>query len=257
LNFPKIIPKITISIVSHQQADMVQALLADITQYCGDYPLEVILTQNVPEIPKFDCHALPFPVCMHLNSVPKGFGENHNQAYSYAKGQYFCVMNPDIRLNSNPFDLLMSGFSDSTIGMISPAVLGADGTIEDSARHFPTFTKILKKVFTKSWTSDYVLQNKPVDVDWAAGMFMLFPRNVFESIKGFNERYFLYYEDVDICARLRLAGLRVVVCPAASVVHHAQHSSHRSLKYLRWHITSLVRFLTSTEYRQLKRLQRL
>lgn len=140
--------------------------------------------------------------------------------------------------------------------MVAPCVLGTDGSAEDSARHFPTITKILKKIFTKNWSSDYVLQDKPIDVDWAAGMFMLFPRNVFSQVNGFNQRYFLYYEDVDICARLHLAGLRVLVCPSARVVHHAQHSSHRNLKYLRWHVASLVKFLTSSEARQLRRLRR-
>jgi N-acetylglucosaminyl-diphospho-decaprenol L-rhamnosyltransferase len=88
-------------------------------------------------------------------------------------------------------------------------------------------------------------------------MFMVFNRAVFDQVGGFNERYFLYYEDVELCARLQLAGLRVVVKPGAQVVHHAQRSSHRNLKYLRWHVGSLLRFLTSSEYRQLKRLQRL
>jgi GT2 family glycosyltransferase len=236
---------------------MVRTLLTDINNYCTGYPLEVILTQNLPEELCLNFDDLSFPVFVHSNSAPKGFGENHNQAFSHANGQYFCVMNPDIRLRSNPFQLLLSGLVDSSIGMLAPLVLGPDGTVEDSARRFPSFIKILKKVFTKTWTPDYVLQDKPVDVDWAAGMFMLFPRNIFEEVKGFNECYFLYYEDVDICARLHLAGLRVVVCPSSRVVHHAQHSSHRSLKYLRWHITSLVRFLTSTQYRQLKRLHRL
>jgi GT2 family glycosyltransferase len=249
-------PKVSISIVSHLQAGIVQTLLADINKFCAGYPLEVILTLNLPEIQTFRVDEFSFPIYLHLNAVPKGFGENHNQAFIYANSQYFCVMNPDIRLSSNPFDSLVAGFVDATIGVMAPLVLSADGTIEDSVRQFPTFTKILKKVFTRKWTSDYVMQDKLIDVDWTAGMFMLFPHGVFERIKGFNQRYFLYYEDVDICARLHLAGLRVVVCPAARVVHDAQRTSHRNLKYLRWHLRSMLRFLTSAESRQLKRLKR-
>lgn len=257
MNFSKIAPKISVSIVSHHQAALVRNLLTDINRFCKNFSLEIILTLNLPETQNLGISELPFSVLMHSNVSPKGFGENHNQAFRLASGDYFCVMNPDIRLNSNPFEALLASSVDSSIGMVAPVVLGVDGAPEDSARHFPTFTKILKKVFTKSWTSDYVLQDKPIDVDWAAGMFMLFPRSIFERVKGFNERYFLYYEDVDICARLHLAGLRVVICPESRVIHHAQHSSHRSLRYLRWHLTSLIRFLTSTEYRQLKRLHRL
>lgn len=235
---------------------MVSTLLFEINQVCKNYSLEVIVTLNLPEVFDFNQADFSFPVLLHSNKTPKGFGENHNHAFNRSNGQYFCVMNPDIHLNNNPFGAMLLLFSDPTVGMVAPCVLGTDGSAEDSARHFPTITKILKKIFTKNWSSDYVLQDKPIDVDWAAGMFMLFPRNVFSQVNGFNQRYFLYYEDVDICARLHLAGLRVLVCPSARVVHHAQHSSHRNLKYLRWHVASLVKFLTSSEARQLRRLRR-
>jgi GT2 family glycosyltransferase len=88
-------------------------------------------------------------------------------------------------------------------------------------------------------------------------MFMLFPCHVFQDLKGFDERYFLYYEDVDICARMSLAGVRVALCPDIRVFHHAQRSSHRNMKYLKWHLASMLRFFTSPVYRQLKRLRRL
>jgi len=69
--------------------------------------------------------------------------------------------------------------------------------------------------------SDYAIGEESIHPDWAGGMFLLFPRTLFEGLGGFDERYFLYYEDVDICARLTLLGRRVVLCPRARVVHHA------------------------------------
>ena len=77
---------------------------------------------------------------------------------------------------------------------------------------------------------------------------MLFRREVFEKLRGFDERYFLYYEDVDLCARLNLQGYAVALCPAATVVHHAQRSSHQSIKYLRWHLLSMLRFFVSLPF---------
>jgi len=81
-----------------------------------------------------------------------------------------------------------------------------------------------------------------------AGMFMLIPTKIFQRIGGFDERYFLYYEDVDLCARLRVSGHVVRFCPNARVVHEARRQSHRSLRYLRWHITSMLRFFFSSAY---------
>ena len=85
---------------------------------------------------------------------------------------------------------------------------------------------------------------------------MLFPSGIFERLGGFDERYFLYYEDVDICGRLRLQGHEVVLCPQAKVTHHAQRTSHRSVRYLRWHLTSMLRFFFSSVYRRLHCLVR-
>ena len=79
---------------------------------------------------------------------------------------------------------------------------------------------------------------------------MLLRSSTFESIGGFDERYFLYYEDVDLCARLRLLGLEVAQTPGAFVTHHARRASHRDLRYLRLHARSMIKFFLSRPFRQ-------
>jgi GT2 family glycosyltransferase len=248
---------VSISIVSHHQCDIVSQLLCDINLHCKNSTIEIILTLNVPEALSFNVSDFRFPIRIINNCSPIGFGANHNQAFKISKGDFFCILNPDIRISSCPFDILLTGLGGPLAGVIAPKILGHSGLVEDSARRFPTFKKILRKLFSRHWKSDYALVGKLVDVDWVGGMFMVFSRTVFARMEGFNECYFLYYEDVDLCARLNLAGLRVIVDPSVHVVHHAQHTSHRSLKYLRWHVGSLLRFLNSSEYRQLKRQNRL
>ena len=176
-----------------------------------------------------------------------------------ATGRYFFVVNPDIRFDSCPFSDLLAGLNADSIGIVAPLVLapGLDGRVEDSARRFPTPLKIFGKLLGKSKVSDYRFQLAPQAVDWVGGMFMLFERQLFAQLQGFDEAYFLYYEDVDICARASLLGLQIVVCPHVRVIHHAQRSSHRQLKYLVWHLRSMVRFFLSPVYWQLKRLHRL
>lgn len=77
---------------------------------------------------------------------------------------------------------------------------------------------------------------------------MLFPRHIFERLNGFDQSYFLYYEDVDLCARMRLLGYEVVLCPDAKVIHHAHRSSHRNFRFLLWHLSSMMRFFFSPVY---------
>jgi GT2 family glycosyltransferase len=84
-----------------------------------------------------------------------------------------------------------------------------------------------------------------VRVDWVAGMFIVFRSDAFRSVGGFDERYFLYYEDVDICRRLGAAGASVIYEPGAEVIHDARRASRRELRRAVHHLSSAVRFLVS------------
>lgn len=239
---------ISISVVSHLQIQLIAKLLADINSYCNASKVEVILTLNLAEEIPFNSDDFAFPVKIIRNINPLGFGANHNQAFLQSTGRYYCVVNPDIRMNGDPFMQLIACLSDASVGVVAPIVLGANGEVEDSARRFPSPFKILCKVFGGCKGGDYWMADKPFYPDWVGGMFMLFPRGVYEQLGGFDQRYFLYYEDVDICARLRLRGYEVLLCTDANVIHEAQRSSHRNLRYLRWHLTSMMRFFLSLAY---------
>jgi N-acetylglucosaminyl-diphospho-decaprenol L-rhamnosyltransferase len=236
------------------QAAMVKALLADLNHCCKTYPMEVILTLNLPEALPFGVNDFSYPIVLHVNQVPMGFAANHNQAFKKSSGHFYCVLNPDIRIKDDPFRLLLLAWLNrSTVGVVAPLVLRDDGAVEDSARRFPTPLKILCKAIGKCKDNDYVIGDEPFHPDWVGGMFMLFPRIVFEHMGGFDERYFLYYEDVDLCGRLRLAGYEVLVNPQTKVTHHAQRTSRRSVTYLRWHFTSMMRFFLSPVFWRLQR----
>lgn len=239
---------ISISVVSHGQGDLVGRVLADLAGFVDATRFEVILTKNIPERLPFPLESLPFPVKILENVAPKGFGANHNAAFRLAEGKWFCVMNPDIRLNDNPFPALLGCLDNQNIAVVAPLVVGVEGGLEDSARRFPSPAKILCKAMGGCKGSDYSITDSPIHPDWVGGMFMLFPAGVFEKASGFDERYFLYYEDVDLCARLRLGGHEIVLCPYATVVHDARRSSHRNFRFLRWHLGSMARFFLSPVY---------
>jgi len=239
------VPTVSISIVSHNQGDLVYRLLRDIKLVCS-YDIEVILTLNIAEKLPFQCETFPFPVRLIKNSVCKGFGENHNNAFRIAKGECFCVINPDIRLTLNPFPILMKSFEYSgRVALVAPLVRGPAGDIEDSARRFLTPLTVLIRVITRRCKSDYVINEMQLSPDWVAGMFMLFPSEVYLEMGGFDERYFMYLEDVDLCARVKLIGKIVVLNPAVSVIHDARRQSRKSPKYFGWHLRSMIRFFCS------------
>lgn len=232
---------VSVSIVSHGQAALVEVLLQDLRAHCTT-PLEVILTLNIPEVLPFDVTQFGFPVQLIRNKSAKGFAANHNAAFKLARGDYFCVLNPDIHLQQDPFPGLLAHLSNSKIGVVAPLVLNPFGGLEDSARRFPTPASIVGKALFRRNTADYTVDEAEVNPDWVAGMFMTFRSDIFRSIGGFDEAYFLYYEDVDLCWRLRRQGYDIALLPAVRVVHAARRASHRDLRYLRWHAVSMLRF---------------
>lgn len=248
-------PGVSISVVSHLQTGLVATLLKDLEIHCKDSSFELILTLNLDENLPFAVDGFSYPIKLIRNATPLGFGANHNQAFKQASGRYFCVMNPDIRLIGNPFNALLACFEDSSVGVVAPLVLNGDGEVEVSARRFPSPLKILCKVFGGCRGADYVIKDVPIRPDWVGGMFMLFPRGIFEQLGGFDERYFLYYEDVELCGRLRLLAYQAVLCPQAKAIHNAQRSSHRNLRYARWHVQSMARFFLSPVYRRVRSLR--
>lgn len=244
--------QISISIVSHLQCSLVEKLLVDIEKYCKTSTIEVILTLNMNEDLPFSGQRFPFPIKTIYNPIPEGFATNHNQAFACTSGQFFCVLNPDIRLIDNPFKPLLECLENEVVGVAAPLVMNDSGAMEDSARRFPTPLKILRKAFGSCKDSDYVVNDEPFFPDWVGGMFMVFRSETFKKLGGFDQRYFLYYEDVDLCARLRLQGYEVVVCPQSKVIHQAQRSSHRNLRYMCWHLKSMLRFFLSPAFWRLQ-----
>lgn len=230
---------VTLSVVSHRQNALVNQLLQDVQRHCADR-VALVVTENVPDDTAIS-RALPFEHV--VNTQVKGFGANHNAAFKHCRTPWFCVVNPDIRLPADPFSTLLAPFGDPAVAVVGPLVRSPAGTIEDSARRFPTAGSLLKKIVAEKRQPDYPTDRGPQQVDWLAGMFMLFRSDAYRAAGGFDEAYFLYYEDVDICHRLRRAGGAVVFEPRAEVIHDARRGSRRNLGLARHHAAGILRFL--------------
>jgi len=235
-------PLLSLSIVSHRQAELIRPLLANLA-CCGLADFEVLLTINLPEDESaYADH--PFPVRIIRNPVPKGFGANHNAAFAASAGRWFVIVNPDIRIDALDVAALLAPFDDPSTGAVAPTILSVRGTVEDSVRRFPTLGRLSRRVLLRQREPDYTWQREPISVDWVAGMFVVFRREAFEQVSGFDDkRFFMYFEDVDICARLAQRGWTIRLQPQVAVVHDAQRDSHRNWRHLRWHLVSALRYL--------------
>jgi len=229
---------IAVSIVSHGHGAMVERQLASLLAF--PEIAQVLLTRNVPESLN-----IPDDVRIQLiaNSAPKGFGANHNAAFSHCAQPFFWPLNPDIEFGSDPFPALMSALERAGAAVVAPLVKSQSGQLEDSIRYFPTPGSLVRKAL--GWADGrYAVFEGQGEFypEWVGGMFMLFRSQDFARLGGFDAKFFLYYEDVDICVRAWKAGLKVLACPSISVVHDARRDSHSNFKHLRWHLASMARY---------------
>ncbi len=233
---------VSISLVSHGQGGLIRRVLADL-QAWRDVSAEVIITLNVPEDEAFLSENRLFPQTVIRNMRRKGFGANHNGAFSVSRSDCFAVVNPDVRTPGFSIVPLLEQLRGRGIGVVAPRVVDSRGRSEDSARVYPTLARIVRRRFGGETQLDYPVGNGPLQVDWAAGMFLVFDSEAFRSVGGFDEGYFMYLEDADICRRLRRIGWDVLYVPEVSIVHDAQRASHKNLRHALWHGRSLARFL--------------
>jgi N-acetylglucosaminyl-diphospho-decaprenol L-rhamnosyltransferase len=233
---------ITISIVSHGQLALVLPLLEQLDRHSRAVTAKVVLTLNIPEPDLLTGRTWGFEVERIENASPKGFGANHNQAFERCGTPWFLVLNPDIRFDSDVLTpLLAQAAADA--GLLTPRILEPGKAEPEPHRALLTPLEIVGRK-----KPGYVRPTVPA---WIPGLFMLFRSEAYRQVRGFDERFFMYGEDFDICARTRLAGWKLQV--GEDLV--ARHDSHRSKKYLYWHVTSLLKVWLSGSFWRYRRLR--
>jgi GT2 family glycosyltransferase len=232
---------VTISIVSHNQATLVNNLLDELNNI-KETIFDVIVISNIKEnIPINQLHKFSFTLIK--NDKPLGFGANHNKALLHCKSDYFLILNPDISITDFNMNSLISHFDDKSIGIVAPAVVNPLGMLEDSVREFPTPLNLLLRIFRLQKS---IIPIGISAVDWVAGMFILIKRDIFVEINGFDdESFYMYLEDVDLCKRVNKLGYSILYDPTQKVIHNARRSSRKSIRHMYWHISSMFRYFTN------------
>lgn len=242
---------LVISVVSHGHGVAVQSLLlalATLVKEGASAVQRVVLTLNLPEPePAPPPGGWPFLLQIRHNARPAGFGTNHNRALAAADEPFVCVLNPDVVLSaSDPFAALVQAARLPGTGCAYPAQLDEQGRLQDSERELPTPGALWRR---------RALRQPESRVDWVNAACLVLPQPVWQALQGFDESYFMYCEDVDLCLRVRLAGLALVRAPV-QIEHSGQRASHQNWLHLQWHVRSLLRLWRSPVYRQARQLLR-
>ncbi len=184
-----------------------------------------------------------------------GYGAAANVGVSASAEEWILVANPDIRFEPGAVDELMDVAGRwPRAGALGPRIHTTDGRLYPSARELPSLGRGIGHALfgwvwpANPWTAAYRRERGvPVEgtVGWLSGACMLLRRKAFEGVDGFDEAYFMYFEDTDLCARLGTAGWDVVYAPSAVVEHHGGHSTEsRADAMSREHHRSAYRYLS-------------
>lgn len=239
----------TISIVSHGHGELLEQALSDLAKQTIRDRLLIVVTLNLTD-EVFDPDRYPdLRISVIKNAHPKGFGANHNAAFSKCRDEWFLVVNPDVRLPHPTAIEELIQTPRKTTSLISPRIINSAGVREDAVRPNLSLLSLLTRVLGGRRESlSATVTHRGMPFFWIAGMFMVMRSEVFREVGGFDDRYFLYCEDYDLCARIYLAGHEIMVRDDVQVIHDAQRDSHRSSRHLRWHLESLLKVWSSSAF---------
>jgi GT2 family glycosyltransferase len=228
---------LTLSIVSHGHGMLIESLVRQLDQIFELEGVKLIVTLNEPgEYVAFDKDSpRKLRTIIIRNSAPLGFGANHNAAFQHCTTRWFAILNPDLSVPTDVFTALITTASERGAALVAPLVLNTDGREEDSVRWNLTPWSLLKRKMRFAGESDL----GDGRFRWYAGMFYLVMSSAFRHVGGFDSRYFLYCEDYDLCARMHLAGHRVLFQRDISVIHDARRASRNSFKHIMLHLKSM------------------
>lgn len=174
-----------------------------------------------------------------------GFGAGVNAGVQRVRSEYFAVLNPDIRFDSAEIVTRAVARLDKEpgTGIVGPCLVLPDGSVQDSARTVPTLSDLVRRRLSEEAVGR-ITSNSVVSVPWVVGACMFVRRKAFDAIGGFDDAFFLYFEDVDVCVRARHAGWDVVYDPSLKVAHHHRAASREQINSwaTREHMRSAVRF---------------
>lgn len=234
--------KLSIIIVSYKTKELLKNCLKSVFDSKIDFPFEVIVIDNNSEDGSIEMVKEEFKkVKLVVNKENVGYGKANNQGMKIAKGEYVLLLNSDTEIIDNAISKMVEWLEGyEGVGVVGCKLLYRDGRIQQSAGFLPRLSKIflwqtflddlpiLRNLIKPYQVSDVDFYKKEHEVGWVTGAFFLLRKKVFEETGGFDEKIFMYAEEVEWCLRIKKAGWKIFYTPTASI-YHIKSASPRDL----------------------------
>jgi GT2 family glycosyltransferase len=217
---------ISVIILQHNGVALTQACLRSFLRYHGEEH-EVIVVDNA-STESYGKLQVEFPAVRLIgNSTNAGFSAANNMAARSARGDILLFLNNDTLFDGEVCESILQVFNgDRRIGVVGPRLLYPDGAFQLSAGTLPSFWREISEKWFYAMERNRLAMNiwrgmtgHHGDVGWVTGAALFIRRSVFEQVGGFDEKLFMYFEDKDLCCRVREAGYRIIYAPTPSLIH--------------------------------------
>lgn len=178
-----------------------------------------------------------------------GFGKGNNYVLPMIDSRFHAIVNPDIVFIEDAFKKIIQFMQYQDIGMCIPKIVDEKGNIQLAYRRDPTICDMFIRFFCKNMfrkrVAYHTLQDKdyskPFQVPFGQGSFLVIRTELFKTLGGFDDRYFMYLEDADLCRQVNRCS-RLMYCPDATVIHKWEQASHRNFELFKVHLESAYKY---------------
>ncbi len=237
-------PDASVVIVSFNTRDLLRECMATLAKHAGGVCYETIVVDNVSKDGSAEMVERVFPEAKLIRSdVNLGFGAANNRGFQIAKGRHVVLLNSDAFLRPGALPKALEKMdADERTGLAGAQLVGRDGSWQPSARKFPSVLdeiiilsglagKYPRSRFFGRFDRTWADPEEAAEVDWVPGAFSIIRRETLEKVGYFDEKFFLYCEEVDLCRRIKSAGYSIWYWPEV-VVEHIGGESSKTIKYL-------------------------
>lgn len=250
--------KLSVCIVAYHNYDDIENAIHTMEKYTSSNiskKVYVVDNGNTPDVRKeneeFSQYIKKYPDVTYVDAKKNlGFGRGHNMVLPYLESEYHCIMNPDILFFEDAFRSILQYMDDNKqVGMVIPNIVDEQNHRQLVYRKELTVFDMFIRMFAKNLfprrIASHTLQDmdysKPFQVPFGQGSFLVIRTELFKQINGFDDRFFMYLEDADLCKRVNQVS-RLMYYPDATVIHKWEQGSHKSKTLFKYHVQSMVKY---------------
>lgn len=247
--------QIAISIVTYNGDDVFKTLANLQQEILPFFPCRIYLYDNhsTSAFQKKLAEYQSEQITIHYGAENRGFGHGHNYNARQATEELFLICNPDILVSQKSFQRMLRYLEKEPQRMVAPKVLNTDGSTQFLVRRrlavFDYFLRFLpgnflKKIFQRrlAYFECRDLTDEVQEIAFASGCFMFTSRAAFLAVEGFDEGFFMYFEDNDLCQKYRQVQQKIIYLPQAEVTHFYAKGAHRNPKLFKIFLQSMMRY---------------